>query len=300
MSDCDVIMPDGRWLTLRASLMPQPGETQALHVPEGPHKKRLHGAIWEARMTEPQLISQPAGKRVSLEVCQPRQPQQPEPAPRHTAPGSNGHGDANGKTIPDADASLLAWPAILADRAVRGLWQTTQAKTIALGTSSDWLQGELETSAAQQASLRQLCQVADLGPCELFVPPPVDQAGAALHQQVRAAHPQLILRELENLCCLNGQPQANASVRRAHIWFPVLCGAAEPDRLLSLEIILRRHRYAEGQSDEFIIDGKVTSSQRNEIKTILNSLRQHDQHGVGEWRTLVRMPQDAISGQSYQ
>lgn len=287
---CETILPDGRLVKCSAFAHRLDHQAMSSLKVKASQRQSLHQAIECARIAE---ACYDESFRVTLE---------------------------NGDILSREHAALLELPSILADQRARGLHigpaaggqgQGESGRTIALGLCADWSIGVIAPPRADwyRQCLEGLAAGADLGNAEILLPPAPDPECAALHQRIAAAHPLAVVRELDSLAALGGQPTARPGLRRASVWFPVLVGDdPADDGLLELEVILRplgktsaRQNGQDGEDDSIKISGLFDLDQSVKTKTaqLLSGLRRQDRHGSGEWRTVVRFP-GKVDGASYE
>ena len=152
---------------------------------------------------------------------------------------------------------------VLADRLVRGVWQSA-APVVANGWSEHWQLGRVDGHDAERAP-----------------------AGAILGG------------ELGFLGALTGQPDAGASVGSARAWFPLHSGGIN-DSLCWVEVSVYPLAGEAGEEEDSIaVPGLDVTGQRA-VRQALAGARHFDGRGLGRWRTVVRFGQARFQGSSYE
>ncbi|WP_155845437.1 hypothetical protein [Chitinilyticum aquatile] len=191
----------------------------------------------------------------------------------------------NGAEIPP----VWSLASIIADRAVRGIFNPEAPRVIALGLLSLLHPGRLLPLQADMhhACLAQLANMADLGDVQIVLPPPADDAAIVLHGAITAAHPQAIVTVIDFLAGLDGHP--NTFFRRSQVWFPVLGGDASMDRLVAVEVSVSPNLKQDG-NDEFLVQGlsRLDGDINQSFVTLLQKTRKLDPQPAGIWHTKIR------------
>lgn len=280
---CKVPLPDGRLVGIQAKALPLGGtlnweKIERLKLEFSSSSGELRNALVSARMTEPRH--------------DPRQRVTITPEARFPA-------DA----LP-----LSSFAAIVADRATRGLLPSlfpfADLRVIALGVSADWLAGNIQPLPLplHRQCLEALVAADNLGAAQILLPPAPDDACQVLHQAIMATHPETTLREVTDLPGLYGHPPLRQNqLGHQRVWFPVLGSKESDDRLLDVEIVLQplTQRQSKGSEALHIIGlPENAQSEKEKIDRLLHVMRELDAHGLGEWRTLVRLPRH-FQGESY-
>lgn len=280
---CQVPLPDGRLVDIQAKGSPLNGalnweKIERLKLGFSSPSGELRNALVSARMTEPRYDPR---QRVTI-------------TPQAIFP---------------ADAlPLSSFAAIVADRATRGmlpsLFPIADLRVIALGVSADWLAGDIQPLPLplHRQCLEVLLAADNLGAAEILLPPAPDDVCQVLHQAIVATHPETTLREVTDLPGLYGHPSLGQNqFGRRQVWFPVLGGKESDDRLLDLELVLQplaRGRSEDSEALRIIGLPENARPEKERIARLLHVVRELDAHGVGEWRTLVRLPRH-FQGDSY-
>lgn len=152
---------------------------------------------------------------------------------------------------------------VLADRLVRGVWQSG-APVVANGWSEHWQLGRIGGH---------------------------DVAGAPAGT--------ILGGELGFLGALSGQPDAGASVGTARAWFPLHSGGIN-DSLCWVEVSVYPLAGEPGEEEDSIaVPGQDLTGQRA-VRQTLAGARHFDGRALGRWRTVVRFGQPRFQGGSYE
>ena len=158
---------------------------------------------------------------------------------------------------------------VLADRAVRGEWQSP-GEVVANGWSARWQLGRIDGHDV--------------------VDPP---AGAILGGAGALAH----------LGALSGHPDGGASVASARAWFPLHSGGAN-DSLCWVEVSVFPLQAApdQGSADEesSITVPELDLALQLAVRQALAGARHFDGRALGRWRTVVRFGQARFQGNSFE
>ncbi len=229
------IAPDGAYLTVTASVRPRGGRADVkCSVPEAPAlARRMQEVVRLARHTEPRFDSR---EQVLLSL---------DRAPME---GSR-------------DWELAC---VLADRMVRGLWQSPRP-VVANGWSDAWQLGRIDGHALGQAPLGVLAG---------------GEGG------------------LPHLGALTGHPDPAAGVSSARAWFPLYSGGAG-DSLCWVEVSVRPAPH-EGEEEASITAPGVDAALQARVGAVLAASRHFDGRGLGQWRTTVRFGEERFQGASFE
>lgn len=235
-ASCRSILPDGSMLTITATRRPRAGRADVkCSVPGAPAQaERMQQVVRLARHTEPRYDSR---DQVVLS------------ADRAFDPAAR-------------DWELAA---VLADRIVRGVFQTAQP-VVANGWSDAWHLGRIDGRA--------------LGD---------------LPDGVLAGGPDA----LPHLGALTGQPDPGAATASARAWFPLHSGG-DLDGLGWVDVSVRPLANAvSGDDDDAISVPDLDALRQGQVRSVLAGARHFDGRGQGQWKTTVRFGETGFSGDSY-
>jgi len=153
---------------------------------------------------------------------------------------------------------------VLADRLVRGVWQS-QRPVVANGWSDAWHLGRIDGHS--------------LG----VVPNGVLAGGAD---------------GLPHLGALSGHPDPAAGVSTARAWFPLVSGGAG-DSLCWVEVSVRPAPHA-GDEEASIAAPGADAALQARVRAVLLGARHFDGRGLGQWRTTVRFAETRFQGGSFE
>lgn len=256
---CQVPLPDGRLIGVRASASPlAAGESlQAIKIKAG-LLPDLRESLLDAREME---WDSAESWRVTFSL---------ESVPGITLP-------------PD----FFDFAAIVADRAVRGVFYPDFPRLIALGFSLDWVKGRLRThKSLQYDCLNVLLRQPDLGEVLILLPIPADEGMDELHDALRKKYPLAIVRELNDLSSLGGRSLVQKGYRQQQVWFPVVGGSEGEDKLVSLMMTL--HQLESPDNPESVrISGlpEMAGAQSERLIKLISNMRKLDAHGSNEWNS---------------
>lgn len=153
--------------------------------------------------------------------------------------------------------------AVLADRLLRGVWQSAHP-VHANGWSGQWQRGRVDghDHAPQGAMLGGATGLAFLG-------------------------------------ALSGQPDSSASVSSSRAWFPLYSGAVH-DSLAYVEVSVFPLEREAGEEDDSISAASVDVTMLQAIRRVLVGARHFDGRALGRWRTMVRFEQPRFEGNSFE
>ncbi|USX12234.1 hypothetical protein NHH88_21355 [Oxalobacteraceae bacterium OTU3CAMAD1] len=249
IAECRSILADGRVLTITASRRPRANRAEVkCSVPGAPAiAERMQEVVRLARHTEVRFDSR---DQVVLSM--------------DIAPG-----DA------ERDWELAA---VLADRAVRGLFQPAAGvQTVAHGWSDRWHLGQLSGRADGGSASVGTMQVTHLG-------------------------------------ALTGHADPSAAVSTVRAWFPLHSGGVN-DELAWVEVSVfpieagpaavdvsanATHTAAANSEEDTIAAPGLDLSAQQDIRQTLAGARHFDGKGLGRWRSVVRFGQPRFQGGSYQ
>lgn len=155
--------------------------------------------------------------------------------------------------------------AVLADRMVRGVWQSADQVT-ANGWSGQWQLGRIEGHDALKAP-----------------------AGTILGGADGLAH----------LGGLNGQPDSAASVASARAWFPLHSGGIN-DSLCWVEVSVYPLADPTPDEEDSIAVAGADLTLQAAVRQALAGARHFDGRGLGRWRSVVRFGQPRFQGNSFE
>lgn len=229
------IAPDGALLTVTASVRPRGGRADVkCSVPDAPAlAQRMQEVVRLARHTEPRFDSR---EQVVLSLDRP------------PMPGSR-------------DWELAC---VLADRMVRGLWQSPRP-VVANGWSDAWQLGRIDGHGLRQ------------------VPHGVLAGGEG---------------GLPHLGALSGHPDPAAGVSTARAWFPLYSGGAD-DSLCWVEVSVRPSPH-EGEEEASITVPSADAALQARVRAVLAGARHFDARGLGQWRSTVRFGEERFQGASFE
>lgn len=257
---CQIPLPDGRLIGVRASASPlAAGETlQTIKIKAGINPD-LRESLLDAREME---WDSAESWRVTFSL---------ESPPGITLP-------------PD----FLDFAAIVADRAVRGVFYPDFTRLIALGYSNDWVAGRLKPHEMplQRDCLNVLLRQPDWGEALILLPIPADEGMDELHDALRKKHPLAIVRELNDLSSLGGRSLVQKGYRQQQVWFPVVGGSEGEDKLVSLMMTL--HQLESPDNPESVqISGlpEMAGAQSERLIKLISNMWKLDAHGSNEWNT---------------
>lgn len=232
---CHTTLADGTVATVSATRRPRAGRADVkCGAPGDPVlAERMQQVVRLARHTEPRLDSR---DQVVISI-------DPLPAPH------------------ERDWELAV---VLADRAVRGVWQApTAGQTVhANGWSEQWQLGRIGGN--------------DLAP-----------AGA------------LLGAELAWLGSLNGQPDRGDCVSSARAWFPLHSGGIN-DSLCWVEVSVYPLDGQSGEEEDSIATPGLDLTRQLAVRQALCGARHFDGRALGRWRTVVRLGQARFQGNSFE
>ena len=238
LAACRSVLRDGSLVTVSASRRARAGRADVkCSVPGDPAlAERMQEVVRLARHTEPRFDSRDQVV-LSLDRC-------PQPGER--------------------DWELAA---VLADRAVRGLWQP-RGEVVANGFSDAWQLGRVTGHECSHA------------PPEALVGGPDG------------------LAHLGQLC---GHPDPSSAVSAARAWFPLHSGGSH-DSLCWVEVSV--HPLADGErgADEeqtIAVPGQDAACQLA-VRQALAGARHFDGRALGRWRTTVRFGEARFQGRSWE
>lgn len=229
------IAPDGSFLSVTASLRPRAGRADVkCSVPDAPAlAQRMQDVVRLARHTEPRF-------------------------------------DSRDQVVLGLDRAPLAgcrdWElaCVLADRMVRGLWQS-QRPVVANGWSDAWQLGRIDGHGLRQ------------------VPVGVLAGGEG---------------GLPHLGALTGHPDPAAGVSTARAWFPLVSGGAD-DSLCWVEVSVRPAPH-EAEEEASIAAPGVDAALQARVRAVLGAARHFDGRGLGQWRSTVRFGEARFQGGSFE
>ncbi|MFN3790663.1 hypothetical protein [Massilia sp.] len=229
------IAPDGTYLSVTASARPRGGRADVkCSVPDAPElAQRMQEVVRLARHTEPRFDSR---EQVLLSLD------------RAPAPGNR-------------DWELAC---VLADRMVRGLWQSPRP-VVANGWSDAWQLGRIDGHALGQVPLGVLAG---------------GEGG------------------LPHLGALHGHPDPATGVSAARAWFPLVSGGAG-DSLCWVEVSVRPAPH-DGEEEASIAAPGVDAALQARVRAVLAGARHFDGRGLGQWRSTVRFGQARFQGPSFE
>lgn len=233
---CRSIAPDGSYLTVTATVRPRDGRAEVkCSVPEAPEvAQRMQAVVRLARHTEARFDS-----RAQVVLSLDRAP-------------------AGG----ERDWELAA---VLADRMVRGLYQSS-VPVVANGWSDAWHLGRVDGHSLAAVPLGVL-------------------AGGA--------------GGLPHLGALTGHPDPAAGVSSARAWFPLVSGG-EGDTLSWVKVHVRPSP-ADGEDEASgIVAPGADAALQARVRAVLVAARHHDGRGLKEWRTTVRFSGERFQGASFE
>ena len=152
---------------------------------------------------------------------------------------------------------------VLADRLVRGMWQSA-APVVANGWSEHWELGRIDG-----------------------------------HDLSGAPSGTLLGGELGYLGALSGQPDAGASVGTARAWFPLHSGGIN-DSLCWIEVSVYPLEGEPGEEEDSITVPGLDASGQHAVRRALAGARHFDGRALARWRTVVRFGQPRFQGGSYE
>ncbi|BDT58818.1 hypothetical protein MasN3_23120 [Massilia varians] len=229
------IAPDGAFLTVTASMRPRGGRAEVkCSVPDAPAlAQRMQDVVRLARHTEPRFDSR---EQVVLSLDR----------------------------APPAGWRDWELACVLADRMVRGLWQSPRP-VVANGWSDAWQLGRIDGHGLRQVPLGVLAGGAD---------------------------------GLPHLGALNGHPDPGAGVSTARAWFPLYSGGAG-DSLCWVEVSVRPAPH-EGEEEASIAVPGVDAALQARARAVLAGARHFDGRGLGQWRSTVRFGEERFQGASFE
>jgi len=229
------IAPDGSLLAVTATVRARDGRAEVkCSVPDAPATAgRMREVVRLARHTEPRFDSR---EQVVLSLDR----------------------------APLAGSRDWELACVLADRLVRGVWQS-QRPVVANGWSDAWHLGRVDGH--------------DLGE-----PPVGVLAGGE--------------GGLPHLGALSGHPDPAAAVSTARAWFPLVSGGAG-DSLCWVEVSVRPAAN-EGDEEASIAAPGVDAALQARVRAVLLGARHFDGRGLGQWRTTVRFAQARFQGGSFE
>lgn len=234
-ASCRSILLDGSMLTITATRRPRAGRADVkCSVPGAPAQaERMQQVVRLARHTEPRYDSRDQVVLSADRVF--------DPATR--------------------DWELAA---VLADRILRGVFQTAQP-VVANGWSDAWHLGRIDGRA--------------LGD---------------LPDGVLAGGPDA----LPHLGALTGQPDPGAATASARAWFPLHSGG-DHDHLGWVEVSVRPLAGGMDADDDAISVPDLDALRQGQVRAVLAGARHFDGRGQGQWKTTVRFGETGFSGDSY-
>lgn len=230
---CRTTLRDGRVATVTATRRPRAGRADVKSAVADPALgARMQQVVRLARHTEARLDSR---DQVVLSI---------DPLP----------GDA------ERDWELAA---VLADRIVRGEWESAGALH-ANGWSAQWQLGRIDGHDR--------------------APPGAILGGAA---------------GLAHLGALTGQPDHGASVASARAWFPLHSGGVH-DSLSYVEVSVYPLARDGGEEEDSISAPGLDAAMLQAVRRVLAGARHFDGRAVGRWRTVVKFEEVRFQGNSYE
>ncbi|MGI4845304.1 MAG: hypothetical protein ACRYF7_18500 [Janthinobacterium lividum] len=229
------IAPDGAFLTVTASMRPRGGRAEVkCSVPDAPAlAQRMQDVVRLARHTEARFDSR---EQVVLSLDR----------------------------APPAGWRDWELACVLADRMVRGLWQSPRP-VVANGWSDAWQLGRIDGHGLRQVPLGVLAG---------------GEGG------------------LPHLGALYGHPDPGAGVSTARAWFPLYSGGAG-DSLCWVEVSVRPAPH-EGEEEASIAAPGVDAALQARVRAVLASARHFDGRGLGQWRSTVRFGEERFQGASFE
>jgi hypothetical protein len=169
-----------------------------------------------------------------------------------------------------------------------------ERQVLAFGGSNNWLAADAPVDALSadfhRACLETLRDAPDMGPALILLPPPPDDFCSVLHEAVRTSHPHAQVREIGGLHALSGHPVSGRARRCATVWFPVIEGVAEADKLLSVEVAVQALSAALPEGDPLRLAGHAQIDKAaRQTSELISLVREADPHGSGNWNTHVRI-----------
>jgi hypothetical protein len=201
--------------------------------------------------------------------------------------------------------AMAALNAVLADRALRGVWSAPL--TITLGQCDEsWPNPRLLPlpAACQRAGLEALKDATDLGAVCLVLPPPADTESQVLHEAIRTRHGDLDYFEVGQISNLSNAASGGGHLRCATVHFPAV-GVEGKEEMLPLTIKLR----PVGTSAEAVFDITGLDSARQgeseRLSHLLTAIRAKDspQRSSADpryWYTLISLPPRPFDGHSFE
>lgn len=274
-AECRCPLPDGRVLTVTASRRPRANRADVKCVVAGAPAlgMRMQEVVRLARHTESRFDSR---DQVVLSM----------------------------DGAPPADERGWELAAVLADRMVRGAWQSPRPGVYAYGWSDAWqlgaVRGRPDPVSAALGGMQAGDSIAVLGadphppgPCAALA------AGEARRRAVPDPAGASEILTLPHLGALTGHSDPGAAVSSARAWFPLHSGGIN-DSLSWVEVSVHPADHAGAEEEGTIAVPELGLTAQLAVRQVLVAARHFDGKGLGRWRTVVRFGQPRFQGASYE